>query len=208
MSLPWLKMWVEALDDPKITKLSLAERGAWWGLLKLTRKCEDGGKAGRIVSGGQGLSIEDIADSLHIKTNEDRQALEYMITKMEKRGSLKWNHGMLTVVHFEERQKVPASARPENVAKRVRDFRDRQKGIATDAPRQQISAITEMVGRELFISGQSIEKAKSIARGEFSGVSEGKRQIFIDELKRLGIPLTGEGKLEVKNGTGKGAENS
>ena len=55
MPLPWLKMWVEALDDPKLIKLSLAERGAWWGLLKLVRKCEDGGRSGRIVSGGAGL---------------------------------------------------------------------------------------------------------------------------------------------------------
>jgi len=118
-------MWVEALDDPKLTRMSLAERGAWWGLLKLARKCDDAG--GKLLSGGQGLDIDEIADALHIKTSEDRQALESMLDKMEKRGSLKWNDGILMIVHWEERQRIPPSARPEAVAERVRLFRERKK---------------------------------------------------------------------------------
>ncbi len=125
MPLPWIKMWLEALDDPKLTRMSLAERGAWWGILKLAGKCNAGGK---LVSGGEGLGIDDIADALHIKTGEERQALESVIVKMEKRGSLKWNENhILTVVHWEERQRVPPSARPEAIAERVRRHRERQK---------------------------------------------------------------------------------
>lgn len=124
MPLPWMKMWVEALDDPKLTRLSLAERGAWWGLLKLAHKCDAGGK---IVSGSVGLGIDEITDALHIKTGEDHLALESMIAKMEKRGSLTWNDDVLTVVHYEERQRIPPSARPEAVAERVRLHRDRKR---------------------------------------------------------------------------------
>lgn len=125
MPLPWIKMWLEALDDPKLTRLSLAERGAWWGLLKLAGKCAAGGK---ILSGGLGLDIDEIADSLHIKTGEDRQSLESMMAKMEKRGSLKWNEShVLTVVHYEERQRIPPSSRPEAIAERVRRYRERRK---------------------------------------------------------------------------------
>ncbi|MBA7661240.1 hypothetical protein ES703_69255 [subsurface metagenome] len=117
-------MWLEALDDPKLTRLSLAERGAWWGILNLAGKCGAGGK---IVSGGIGLDMDDIADALHIKTNDDRQALESMIAKMKERGSLQLNESILTVINYEKRQKIPPSAQPEAVAKRVRDFRERQK---------------------------------------------------------------------------------
>ena len=125
MPLPWIKMWLEALDDPKLTRLSLAERGAWWGILELAGKCNAGGK---ILSGGQGLDIDDISDALHIKTGEDRQALESMIDKMGSRGSLKWNeNNTLTVIHWEERQRIPPSARPEAIAERVRQHRDRRK---------------------------------------------------------------------------------
>ena len=125
MPLPWMKMWLEALDDPKLTRLFLAERGAWWGILQLAGKCDAGGK---LISGDQGLDMDEIADALHIKTAEDQQALESMIAKMEKRGSLVWNDDVLTVVHYEERQRIPPSARPEAVAERVRRYRDRQKG--------------------------------------------------------------------------------
>ena len=121
-------MWLEALDDPKLTRLSLAERGAWWGLLNLAGKCDTGDKSGKIQSGDQGLDIDEIADALHVKTGEDRQALESMITKMEKRGSLRWNDDVLTVVHYEERQRIPPSAHPEAVAERVRRYRGRKKG--------------------------------------------------------------------------------
>jgi len=125
--LPWIKMWIEALDDPKLTRMSLAERGAWWGILKLVRKCEAEGKGGKIMSGGQGLDMEEIADALHIKTSDDRKALETMITKMENRGSLVWNGGVLTVVNYEERQKIPPSSQPEAVAERVRRSREKKK---------------------------------------------------------------------------------
>lgn len=125
MPLPWIKMWLEALDDPKLIRLSLAERGAWWGILQLAGKCDAGGK---IVSGGEGLDIDEIADALHIKTAEDRKSLESMIAKMERRGALKWNQGALTVVHWEERQRIPPSSRPEAVAERVRRHREREKG--------------------------------------------------------------------------------
>lgn len=124
MPLPWMKMWLEALDDPKLTRMSLAERGAWWGLCQLAKRCEAGGK---IIAGGEGLTIDEIADALHIKTTEDRQALESMIKKMENRGSLAWNGSILFVVNLEKRQKIAPSSQPEAVAARVRLYRDRQR---------------------------------------------------------------------------------
>jgi len=123
MPLPWIKMWLEALDDPKLTRLSLAEQGAWWGVIELAAKCDAKGK---LVSGGQPLTIAEIAEALHIKTAGDRKALESMIAKMEQRNSLAWNEGhTLTVVNWEKRQARAPSARPEAVAERVRRFRAR-----------------------------------------------------------------------------------
>lgn len=137
MALPWLKMWAEALDDSKLTRMSLAERGAWWGLLKLARKLDPEGKnTGRLEAGGQGLDLEEIVDALHIKSDSDRQALESMIKKMRDRGSLKWNGTVLTAVHFKERQKVPQSSTPEAIAERVRQYRRRKEEKKGAAPRE------------------------------------------------------------------------
>jgi len=124
MPLAWIKMWLEALGDPKLTKLSLAERGAWWGLLQLAGKCNADGK---LESGEEALSMDDLAEALHIRTTEDRQALESMIAKMVKRRSLTYNEGVLRVVHWQERQRIPPSARPEAVAERVRRHREKKK---------------------------------------------------------------------------------
>lgn len=129
MPLQWAKMWLEALDDPKLTRLTLAERGAWWSILLLAGKCHADGK---LVSGGQPLDMEEIAEALHMKTREDRQALESMITKMEKRGSFRWNQGALVVVHWEERQRIPPSSTREAVAERVRRYREKHKGKAPE----------------------------------------------------------------------------
>lgn len=131
MPLPWIKNWLEGLDDPKLTRMSLAERGAWECLLKLAGKCNAGGK---IVSGGQGLTLDEIADALHIKTDQDRGALASMIVEMEKRGSLEWNEGSLFVIHYEERQRIPPSSQPESVAERVRLYRERKIAKAKTQP--------------------------------------------------------------------------
>ena len=170
MPLPWMKMWVEALDDSKLTMRSLAERGAWWGIVQLAHKCGAGGK---IVSGGEGLNIEEIADALHIKTPEDRKSLESMIAHMEKKGSLVWNDKhILTVIHYEERQSIPPSARPEAVAERVRRHRERQKGahapIDTDVLREislRVRKKRKELGREL--TPQELQDIKDAVNEKF-----------------------------------------
>ncbi len=123
-ALPWMKMWIEALDDSKLTRLSLAERGAWWGLLQLAHRCEAGGK---VVSGGQAMTMEEITDALHIKNGEDRESLRSMIEKMQARGSLVWNGETLFVIHLDERQTIPPSAERSAVAERVRQHRARKQ---------------------------------------------------------------------------------
>lgn len=120
----WIKLWLESLDDLKLSRLTLAEIGAWWGLLSLAGKCNAEGK---IAVAGEGFTIDQIADALHIKTAQDRQSLESMITKMEGLGSLLWNGDTLLIVHYKERQKVPKSSTPEDIADRVKRFRDKQR---------------------------------------------------------------------------------
>lgn len=164
MPLPWIKMWLEALDDPKVNRLSLAERGAWWGLLQLAGKCEADGK---IVTGGAGLDIDEIADALHIK-EDDRHVLESMIAKMKERGSLKWNQNTLTVVHFEERQRVPPSSRPENIAERVRRFRDKRKSEQKDPGKFVKGKYGHMVAR----SGADVKRLKEMAKQKETKVNE------------------------------------
>lgn len=122
--MPWLKLWIESLHDPKLTRLTLAERGAWWCLVILAQECDAGGK---IISGNHALDVDEIADAVHVKTGDDRLALESMLAKMEERGSLRQNSGVLMVVNLTKRQGQRLSERREAVSERVRRHRERQK---------------------------------------------------------------------------------
>ena len=169
-------MWIEALDDPKLTRLSLAERGAWWGLLKLAHRCEAGGK---IVSGGVALDLNDIADALHIRNGEDRGAFESMIAEMKKRGSLSWKNDVLFVVNLEERQKVPPSSEREAVAQRQRDSRERKRGGLTGAGKHtEESRLETEYHTKLSLATQA--KQKELQRE----LSKTEMQTLMDEIHK------------------------
>ncbi|MBA7703454.1 hypothetical protein ES703_112240 [subsurface metagenome] len=121
---PWLKMWVEWIDDPKMLSLSLAQQGAWWRLLALAQKCM---ADGLLVKGnGAPLSLDEITDTLRIITKPDRKVFDSMIKKMTGQGSLHWDSNALVVTHFAERQAKTSSETPEAIRDRVRLHRERQ----------------------------------------------------------------------------------
>ncbi|MDP3052269.1 MAG: hypothetical protein Q8N42_02055 [bacterium] len=130
-SKPWLKMWVESLDDPKMLRLTMAEEAAWWRLLRLAQRCNAGGSL--ITSSGSPLTVQEIITCLHIASPDEIAAFGSMIKKMEMEGSLLWNNTALHIIHFSERQEMAASETPEAVRERVRLFRQRH---VTETPLQ------------------------------------------------------------------------
>ncbi len=129
---PWLKMWVEWIDDPKMLSLSLAQQGAWWRLLALAQKCM---ADGLLVKGnGAPLSLNEIADTLRFITKPDRKVFDSMIKTMTDQGSLHWNANALVVTHFAERQAKTSSETPEAIRDRVRRHREKQ---VTENPLQE-----------------------------------------------------------------------
>ena len=122
---PWLKMWVEWIDDLKMLDLTLAEQGAWWRLVTLAKKCAADGPL--VKDNGAPLSLDEIASTLRIITKADRKVFDAMIEKMTDQGSLHWNHNTLIITHFKDRQARTTSKTPEAVRDRVRRFRERQR---------------------------------------------------------------------------------
>ena len=120
---PWLKMWVEWVDDVKMLALTLAEQGAWWRLCALAQKCV---ADGALVKGnGSPLSLDEITDAIRIKTKADRKVFDSMVQKMSEQGSLHWNSNTLVITHFADRQAKTASETPEAVRDRVRRYREK-----------------------------------------------------------------------------------
>jgi len=121
----YIYFWTDALHNIKIYRLNLAQRGAWAWICLLAGECD---KGGRIEKGGKPLSMDEIADSLHIKSKSERKELDVMIEKMIVAESLVWNDGhVLVVTNFRERNPMlPPNIKDANSA-RVKLHREREK---------------------------------------------------------------------------------
>jgi len=102
--LPWIKLWFEILGDPKMTRLTLAERGCWHEILLLAGQSPIRGKL--MLTETEPMTLDDIAKALSLSPNE-YPVLESCVEKLLKLDSLRWNeHNCLEVVHFKDRQEV------------------------------------------------------------------------------------------------------
>jgi len=108
--LPWIKLWFEMLGDPKMTRLSSAEKWYWVGILLLAGQSPIRGKL--MLTSTEPMSIEDIAAALSLPPKEV-PLLESCIAKLEKLRSVAWNNVCLEVIHFKDRQEVYPSDIPE-----------------------------------------------------------------------------------------------
>jgi len=122
---PWLKMWTEWLDDPKILKLSLAEQAVWWRIVTLAHNCD---AEGLILQGsGKPLSEEEIAETIRCSGRSNKIVFQSTLKKMEEEKSLHWHEGCLVVTNLERRQSQMASETKEAVRERVQRYRERQR---------------------------------------------------------------------------------
>lgn len=122
---PWLKMWGEWIDDPKMNHLSLSEQGVWWRLVTLAHRCDADGAL--VYGNGQPLALDDIAKAIRCTDRKSRSVFDSMLAYMTDKGSLHWEDGTLVVTNLKRRQEKAASETPEAVRERVRSFRERQK---------------------------------------------------------------------------------
>ncbi|MGQ9545958.1 MAG: hypothetical protein ACUVTR_02165 [Dehalococcoidia bacterium] len=100
--LPWIKLWFEMLGDPKMTRLTLAERGCWHEILLLAGQSPIRGKL--MLTEIEPMTMDDIARALSL-TPDEYPVLESCVQKLIQLNSLHWNeHRCLEVTHFIERQ--------------------------------------------------------------------------------------------------------
>ena len=119
----WVKLYTEINRDPKMLRLTWAQRGIWCALLALAGEIDD-----EDGDGPTGLlgSPEDVALLIRCDDQEFAEA----IAAFEARGMVQRRGGLLYLPHFAERQKRKPSSRPDMVAERVR--RHRRATMAND----------------------------------------------------------------------------
>ena len=102
-SMPWIKLYTEMLDDPKLGRLDAATKWHFVSLCLLAGECDSNGY---LVNGKAALTVGDIAWRM-------RESPETMMASMEALhdvGVLRCeDDGTWYVVNFEKRQGRPQS---------------------------------------------------------------------------------------------------
>ena len=118
----WVKLYTEINRDPEMASLTWAERGIWSALLALAGEIdvrdELGGETGALDT------VENVA--WHLRCDETE--MEIALAAFKVRGMVTTRDGIVYIVHYGERQARPPSSRPEAVAQRVREHRERERG--------------------------------------------------------------------------------
>ena len=112
----WVKLYTEINRDPKILRLTWAQRGIWCALLALAGEIDDEDENG--LTGLLG-SEEDVALLIRCDEAEFAEAL----TAFEARGMIYREDGLLYLAHFGDRQREKPSSQRERVAQRVQRHR-------------------------------------------------------------------------------------
>lgn len=112
----WIKLHTEIIDDPKIGRLSFADKGLWLCLLALAGKIDDRDADGALT--GKIGSLDDVTWLLRTQVADIQPGIERMVSA----AMLHWDGDALCVTHFAERQEQP-SEKPSAIATRVKRHR-------------------------------------------------------------------------------------
>lgn len=116
----WVKLYTETLRDPKIGSLSWAHRGIWSALLALAGELDHRNESGEET--GELDTIGNVA--WYLRCTEDE--LQEAVREFTQRRMVHEENGVLFVTNYPQRQSRPPSSRSEQVADRVRRYRERR----------------------------------------------------------------------------------
>ena len=120
----WIKLYIEALHDRKLRKLSRFDKSVFYDLLLL---------AGQDGKNGQLPDIEDIALELDLKVTEAKKSLEHL----KEMGLVEVINDNLVIHNFQQRQNTNLTG-----YEKVKRYRESHKEVIIDNPNDN-SVITE-----------------------------------------------------------------
>lgn len=117
---PWIKLWVEMVDDPKVVvSLDPGQRWVWVGLLLVAARSPDPGRL--LLPSGRPMNTRQLWHA----TKSEELALDHFeatLTTLEEQAMVAWNGDCLVVTRWHERQD------PETAAQRMQRYRAKQRG--------------------------------------------------------------------------------
>lgn len=123
MGLPWIRLYTEMLNDPKLKRLTAAEKWIWVGLLLMGgASCERGTL---LICEGVPYTTQDLMSQLDLDINET-DILEPALNKFQQLRMIETDpDGTIYILNFDKRQYDKPSNRPEAVNERVKRHRNK-----------------------------------------------------------------------------------
>ncbi|MDP3062933.1 MAG: phage replisome organizer N-terminal domain-containing protein [Chloroflexota bacterium] len=118
---PWIKLWVEMLDDPKVVvALTPDQRWVWVALLLLGARSPQPGSL--LLPSGEPMSLRQL---WHATRAQDMPLNDFTTTiqMMERQGMVSWHSETLLISHWHARQ----DTQDATAAERKRRQRDRER---------------------------------------------------------------------------------
>ncbi len=123
-SMPWVKLWLDFLDDPKIGMLP---DSAQLFFVKLMALAGESDAEGYLVNGEAPLSEKQIAWRFRISEDAAHLAIE----ELEALGIVAWDEGYLLIVNFSKRQGRSQQQKREQWVERQQRSRSKKTAIVT-----------------------------------------------------------------------------
>ena len=141
-SMPWIKLYTEMLDDPKIGRLSIALRWRFVELLLLAGECDEDGA---LIGSGFPLSASDIAWRLRCETG----ALMDDLHALEAAGLVAYDGEAWLIVKFAARQGRPQKERRELWRTAQQRHRDNTDDVMHDTSMTLAPRVREEIEEEI-----------------------------------------------------------
>lgn len=141
MAYPWFRAYSEMLHDPKIRRMSPAQRWVWVGLLCLASDSEERGTLE--LAPGVAYDLDDFEGALGV----DAETVETCLAMAAKLGMIRYDGTKLIIVNWDKRQYDNPSDVPEATRARQRKHRQAQRdepACHEQAPERVTTAVTTM----------------------------------------------------------------
>lgn len=181
--MPWVKLYTEMLDDPKIGRLPDAIKWRFVSLVLLAGECD---KDGYLSNSSEPMTVDDIAWRMRVT----REQCETELTSLVNTGLLEDIDGAYLVTKFAERQGRPQSekrAQWRERKARQRDTQDSHEDVTRES-RESHAPRVEKSREELSPNG---ETATDDNTTEPKPRKKTERQIAVDELESRFASLSG-----------------
>lgn len=141
-SMPWVKIYTEILDDPKMMDLSTSAK---WRFVQFIALAGEFDMSGLLTDGDNPMSVKKIAWRLR----ETAETIQGDLDQLKAAGLMSESDGAICVVNFAARQGRPQSERQKQWRERKRIEREKDKTApgsdVTPAPVQPVTDVTRDV---------------------------------------------------------------